>query len=45
MKILWNYQYDIPVNKGVVAIAFGDGHVESRSIKAPKIFDDVMAEE
>lgn len=45
MKILWNYQYDIPVNKGVVAIAFGDGHVESRSIKAPKTFDDVMAQE
>lgn len=44
MKILWNYQWDIPVNKDVIAIAFADGHVESRPIKAPKIFDDVMAE-
>ena len=44
MKILWNYQYDIPVNKKVVAIAFADGHVESRLIKTPETFDEVMAE-
>ena len=44
MKIIWNSQYDIPVNKKIVAIAFGDGHVESRPIKAPKTYDKVMAE-
>ena len=44
MKIIWNSEYDIPVNKKIVAIAFGDGHVESRPIKAPKTYDKVMAE-